>query len=65
MAGIASKHKFNSKRAQAVQVTGRGRPPQCAVGRRFGGWGCGAVATALCGARDGQRVQDEADLPDA
>ena len=56
VAGIASKHKFNSKRAQAVQVTGRGRPPQCAVGRRFraggavarlpqvrgvGRWGCG------------------------
>ena len=43
VAGIASKHKFNSKRAQAVQVTGRGRPPQCAVGRRFRAGGAVAL----------------------
>ena len=65
VAGITSKHKFNSKRAQAVQVTGRGRPPQCGVSRGVrGGGGCGAAAAALCGGRDGQRVQDEANLPD-
>ena len=37
--------------------------PQLGVGRRFrAGGGCGAAV--LCGRRDGQRVQDKANLPD-